>query len=210
MTALHAPTPVVAIDGGGCDSGCQEGQGAVQATFRCTDPTSCSSSPLASQLSRACACSYFTPTATPTVTVTGTVTATPTPPDTPTETPTVTETPTPPCPYGGVPVGPGCWFLGAPGASCDDTCSGAGLACDPATIDYAGSGGTLDACLSVMAALGAPTPNVYGDSLCDAGCVEGQGGIGNLQGTIRCTEPTSCSTSFSINSPARRACACSP
>ena len=59
-----------------------------------------------------------------------------------------------PCPGGGVPLAGACWYLGGGvGVSCDATCAGVGMACAPATVTYAGTGGTSANCQSLMAVL---------------------------------------------------------
>ncbi len=58
---------------------------------------------------------------------------------------------------GGVDVGGSCWFLGA-ATDCDTACANAGLSYDTATLDYAGSGGTLAQCYQVLDALGQTAP----------------------------------------------------
>jgi hypothetical protein len=56
----------------------------------------------------------------------------------------------PPC--AGEEVGGACWFLGAAGDSCDDTCNGLGLLYDPATDGFGAA--SADNCNAVMDALG--------------------------------------------------------
>ncbi len=46
------------------------------------------------------------------------------------------------------------WYIGASGASCDETCGARGLAYDLVTAVFAGEGGTDRACTVVLAALG--------------------------------------------------------
>jgi hypothetical protein len=67
-------------------------------------------------------------------------------------------------------VGGFCWYLGAAGASCDTTCANQGLACDPATISYAGTGGTLAQCDAVLDALAGPG-TTYALSDTASGCL---------------------------------------
>lgn len=62
----------------------------------------------------------------------------------------------PPPPCAGALVGGFCWYLGATGESCDTVCTNQALSCDPATISYAGSGGTLAQCDAVMDVLYGP------------------------------------------------------
>lgn len=104
---------------------------------------------------------------------------------------------------GGVDAGGACWFLGDAEADCDTTCAEANLDYDDSTRDYAGSGGTDEACEQVLTALG--NPGDVTDVLCavteEIGCATGDGG------NVRCSNPptNSTGTSFGI----LRACACS-
>ena len=138
-----------------------------------------------------------TPTSTFTATATGTATATST------ATATATITPTP-CSGGGAGVGGSCWYLGASAASCDAACAGIGQVCDPATISYAGTGGTSANCAAVLTALSV-TDAYSGDLSCapqGAGCIDSPGTF-----SARCTDvPTTCAAA----TLARRACACHP
>ena len=73
-----------------------------------------------------------------------------------------TSTTTPaPCTSPGVLVGGFCWFRGnggggngSPGDSCDVVCADLGKTCSPATVSYAGTGGTSVNCQAVANALG--------------------------------------------------------
>ncbi len=105
--------------------------------------------------------------------------------------------PTGPC----VGVGGACWFLGFGGESCDTACADVGLAYDPATETYAGSGGTLLQCDAVLDALGQTSPPLgeFGDVDCS---LIGAAGLGctldnfsELRG--RCTSPTTTSSASS-------------
>lgn len=78
-----------------------------------------------------------------------TTSPTPTPEPQPTPEP---EDPSPTC--GGKTVSGSCWYLGSMSASCSATCQDRG-GYDEATKSFAGSGGSLANCLSVMKALGA-------------------------------------------------------
>jgi hypothetical protein len=101
-------------------------------------------------------------------------------------------------------VGGFCWFLGAPGASCDAVCTGMGMTCNPATETYAGSGGTDANCGSVLAALGVGDP-FTGSPPCPAGAGLGCVDLPSV-GELRCTPPvTDCAASFV---GLARACAC--
>ena len=75
------------------------------------------------------------------------------------------------CPAGGGWLGVACWYLGAPGESCDDTCTAVGLTYDSTTKSYAGSGGNLAQCVAVLSALGADVGTNRGDA---DGCGTGQ------------------------------------
>ena len=57
----------------------------------------------------------------------------------------------------GVEVGGACWFLGASGASCTDTCGLNGLVYYEATRSYAGDLGTRCTLAGVLVALGLPS-----------------------------------------------------
>jgi hypothetical protein len=122
--------------------------------------------------------------------------ATNTPADTPTPTPTSAT-----CSSGGTTVGGSCWYLGAPGESCDATCSAVGAVCDSPTITYAGSGGSDANCASVLAAFGVTDPFVSSVE-CPSGT--GCGDSAPLSG--RCSlPPTTCDASYPSF---ERACAC--
>jgi hypothetical protein len=102
-------------------------------------------------------------------------------------------------------VGGSCWFLGALGESCDATCGGLGMTCDPATVTYAGSGGTDADCLAVLTALGV-TDTYSGGQFClgtlPVGCVDEPA----FTSAYRCSSPaTTCAGSAA---GLRRACAC--
>ena len=111
-----------------------------------------------------------------------------------TTTTTSTTTTTVPCPGGGALVGGFCWYAGSVGESCDSACAGVGKTCDPATVTYAGTGGTSANCGAVVTAFGGGS--VYGgdDHTCGtgAGCVAEA--IPGLSSAQRCTDvPTTCS-----------------
>jgi hypothetical protein len=125
----------------------------------------------------------------------------PTPTPTPTATPTFTSTP---CPSSGQLVGGFCWYLGAEGASCDTTCAGVGLTCDPvATNSYAGAEGTDANCTAVVTALDHTVPFFSQVSFGDIGCFVldyfGRNGARSID------DPTTCSAAFANG---ERACAC--
>ena len=117
-----------------------------------------------------------------------------------------------PCPAGTIPVGGSCWLLGGLAASCDEACSAAGLAYDDATAAYAGSGGTLAHCATVLEALSIGTGiPIIGNQDFDCtpfgaavGCGQDPSIVGS-RGT-RCTAPPT--TSAASFAGARRACAC--
>jgi hypothetical protein len=105
-----------------------------------------------------------------------------------------------PCPGGAI-VGGFCWVKGM-GNSCDAACAAIGKTCDPATITYAGSGGTLANCQAVFAALGGVGP------VSDSGpCSDGFGcALDPFASGSRCTSPpTTCAASFPV---VTRFCAC--
>jgi hypothetical protein len=109
----------------------------------------------------------------------------------------------------GVAVGGYEWFLGAVGASCDATCTAEGLAYDPATATFAGSGGSDTNCSAVLGALGHPGP-VFGGNLGTAlGCIYGATAGPSLIG-VRDTSPTTSSAvaSSMLGTQIQRACAC--
>jgi cysteine-rich repeat protein len=102
-----------------------------------------------------------------------------------------------------------CWFLGAQGASCEDTCADAGLGYDDATASVAGSGGTSASCKDVLNALGLAVGGAPARA-CDAGI----GCYGSLllsplplASGSRCTGAETDAESAPPGS-ARRACAC--
>jgi hypothetical protein len=109
-----------------------------------------------------------------------------------------------PCPGTAQVVGGFCWYLGASGASCDATCTGMGLACDAATVSYAGSGGTDAQCLAVLTALGADNAFLGSETgFSPSGCCNYNYPPG--QGFRYMNPPTTCSASFPN---LYRACAC--
>lgn len=107
-------------------------------------------------------------------------------------------------------VGGSCWYFGAPGASCDETCAAQGLVYDDATLSVAGSAGPSFAeCNAVLDAIDAPA-GVFGagDTGCDTavGCVHKEG-----FGRFRCTSIPTTSDAFDPGpTGAARACACQP
>jgi hypothetical protein len=113
--------------------------------------------------------------------------------------------PVDPCP-GGQMVGGFCWVASAPGDNCDAACAAIGKACDPATITYAGSGGTLANCQAVYDAF----PGTFG-SVTDAAC-PASGGIGcsavGFSPTRCTTPPTTCGANDVSGFGANRFCAC--
>jgi hypothetical protein len=115
-----------------------------------------------------------------------------------------------PCAGGGARVGGFCWYLGDQFASCDSTCGAMGMTCDPATVTYAGSGGTTANCQAVVDAVNGAGLTVY-DSSCtyptdyfDAGCVIWAPPWVTLYAE-RCIGGT---TTCSAVSPPNRLCAC--
>jgi len=133
--------------------------------------------------------------------VNGSCAGVPTP--TPTPTPTLTPTPTPTSTT--IPAaceattGGFCWFLGAPGADCNATCSAAGRSYDTATGTYAGSGGTDQNCMDVMQALGV-SGSFFTVNLDGQGCANSP--LGFFARDTFPTSPTASETST------ERACAC--
>jgi hypothetical protein len=100
---------------------------------------------------------------------------------------------------GGVMVGGSCWFLGASASSCLNTCVAEGLAYDPATLSFAGSGGSDASCDQVLIALGylgAPVSSTSGSGF---GCAISSGS------GVRDTTATSAAATAS---GVQRACAC--
>jgi hypothetical protein len=114
----------------------------------------------------------------------------------------------PPCPSGGQHVGGFCWYLGAGGQSCDAVCTGIGQTCDPATVTYAGSGGTDTNCQTVLNALGSAGALVYPSFDCAGVPLPGLGcATDTSSNTIRCATPTTtCSAAGDLLT--LRACAC--
>lgn len=99
-------------------------------------------------------------------------------------------------------VGGYCWYLGAVREDCDTTCANEGLTCDPATVSYAGSDGTLANCNAVLEAL-VGGPVVTSDTMIDdgVGCYYQLGnGARDIAGTTDCGN-------FGT-STVQRACAC--
>ena len=97
-------------------------------------------------------------------------------------------------------VGGHCWLLGAPGASCDTTCTANGLAYDPATWFYAGSNGTNAQCGAVLDALGAAPGSITNTSVGGAGCFY-------TAGMTRIRDSRTTTSSYGTGT-LRRACAC--
>ena len=177
LTALGVTDPY-----SGDFSPCSTGAGCVDAPFyefaaRCVDvPTNCADGFTGS---RACACSTSSPAPTPTPTV-------------------------PPCPSGGVAVGGSCWYLGPAGLSCDYTCTNIGKSCDPATINYTGTGGTSANCAAVLTALGVTDPYIGDVSPCNTGVGCVQAAPAGVQ-SERCVDvPTDCAAINFVY----RVCAC--
>jgi hypothetical protein len=119
-------------------------------------------------------------------------------------TPTLAATPPPACSFGGVEVGPACWWLSAFSESCDDLCGGFGLVYDGATSSYAGRNGTTANCQSVLDALDAPGDVVI--------AVNGNNGFGCYYTTFltpgRQRDQVSATSSSASSSAFRHACAC--
>ena len=103
-------------------------------------------------------------------------------------------------PLGCTLVGGSCWYTNVNGASCDTTCTDRGLACDPATESYAGSGGTDANCQAVLEAFGISDPVV---SIDDCGSSGGLG-CGWFLSPFRCSSPPT--TCGAAGTP--RVCAC--
>jgi len=97
-------------------------------------------------------------------------------------------------------VGGHCWLLGAPGASCDTTCTANGLAYDPATWFYAGSNGTNAQCGAVLDALGAAPGAITNTGVGGAGCFY-------TAGMTRIRDSRTTTSSYGTGT-LRRACAC--
>ena len=103
------------------------------------------------------------------------------------------------CP--GVIVGGSCWVLGALGASCDAACTNnGGLTCASATINYAGSGGSLVQCDEVLDALLGPGTTVDAFAGGPYGCL--------LQGTTPARYYINTTTCAAAAAGIQRACAC--
>jgi len=93
----------------------------------------------------------------------------------------------------GVGVGGYCWYLGGGGQSCTQVCASRGGVNMEGTRDFAGSGGTLENCMTVQTALNMPgsaTTNVacVGSEGRGHGCSMRTGGSG-LGKRYRCYEP---------------------
>jgi hypothetical protein len=107
-----------------------------------------------------------------------------------------------PCSAGQI-VGGFCWLLGNAGLSCDTVCTSVGKTCDPATISYAGSGGSDANCQAVLNALGVAGPLTLPSDPCSpaVGC-----SFDGTSITTRCATPTT--TCNAAAYPLLRACAC--
>jgi hypothetical protein len=105
----------------------------------------------------------------------------------------------PPC--AGVQVGGYCWYYGASGQSCDALCSNHGGCNLAGTRDFAGSGGTLNGCTSVLNALGQSGSAGNGTGEVAFGC-----GRILAFGWRRITSPTT--TCGASNPAVTRVCAC--
>ena len=117
-----------------------------------------------------------------------------------TTTVSTTSSTTLPCPGTGVFVGGACWYLGAPGADCDNACTNEGLVYDPATKSYAGSDGTDANCQAVYVALGGPNSFLGNTNTGGMGCFDYGGAA-----AARDTDPT---TSNANLTGFKRVCAC--
>jgi hypothetical protein len=93
-----------------------------------------------------------------------------------------------------------CWFLGARGENCDDTCAAAGRYYDEATASYVGSDGSDANCQAVLTALGAP------GTFSEIPCLYGYGCLYVAPNDLRCVTPAT--TSDAGDGDAQRACAC--
>jgi hypothetical protein len=109
-----------------------------------------------------------------------------------------------PCPAPGIAVGVHCWYGGIANESCDTVCANHGLAYDPATAEYAGSSGSEENCMAVLAGLypGLPWGASMDCTVAGVGCgVLIPFGMG-----FRCVTPPT--TSSAVHSEWARACAC--
>lgn len=101
---------------------------------------------------------------------------------------------------GGALVDGVCWFLGADGDSCNETCAGVGRSYDDATRDIAGSGGTNAECEAVQTALGVFAGPIVNFQAAGFGC-----GLQGGPSSFRDTDPT---TSDRATDGVVRICAC--
>ncbi len=110
------------------------------------------------------------------------------------------------CLGSGTRVGGYCWFIGAQNESCTQVCANAGgmLMYDPATLSYAGSGGSLAQCEGVLDALGVGTGSpVSMDCSPDAlGCAYDP----TTPARVHCSSPAT--TEGAAGADWARACAC--
>ena len=96
-----------------------------------------------------------------------------------------------------------CWFLGALGDSCDATCTAHSLSCDPATVTYAGSAGTLSNCDAVLESLSGVAFNTVDGTILGEGVGCRIDALGNGNRIIM--PATTCGAE---DPSAARACAC--
>lgn len=101
-----------------------------------------------------------------------------------------------------------CWFLGAVDQSCAVACTSNGRAYDNATASYAGSGGSIGECVTVLQDLGVDLA-AFGDIGCTegAGCTTNVSSGGGLGGAVRCASPPT-TAAAAPDSGYYRACAC--
>ena len=125
-------------------------------------------------------------------------------PTTTTTSTTTTSTTTTTTPCGAV-VGGFCWYKGAIGTNCDDTCAAQGKVYDEATRTYAGSDGTNQNCTDVATAIGPVSSNaINGQSDGGYGCFDiDSNGSGFL---VRIDSPAT--TSSATPTQQYRYCAC--
>lgn len=106
---------------------------------------------------------------------------------------------------------PGCWFLGAPGQSCTQTCAAHGLAYDDNTRTVAGSDATDNGTVCNILGNILDSPGTFANDTCATPAQPGIGCIidpGTPPGGVRCTQPTTNADAAALDS--ERICACMP
>jgi len=111
-------------------------------------------------------------------------------------------------------VGGYCWWKGPDGLSCANTCASIGMAYDPATATYAGSGGSDANCIAVAAAWfswfspPAPPISIQGIGSSGVGCGDFSFPViinGAASGIVRDASPT---LAEAVDAQIGRFCAC--